>query len=103
MMPATNTMPNQATRADQAEARTGVSQAGRGLRLVTISGALMTLGYMGYFLLLQAHSLWASPTLVPDKWKSVYYPFIALFPTSWVRANKQSGFALLNSGLYILL
>jgi hypothetical protein len=67
------------------------------------AGSLLLGLYLLYFFLVQSHTLWQSPTLVSDRWRSVFYPFIRALPYDWVRAPKNSGPALLNSGLFLLL
>ena len=42
--------------------------------------------YAGLFVLLQSPTLVEGPTLVPDRWKSVFYPIRALFPREWTDA-----------------
>jgi hypothetical protein len=74
-----------------------------GIWLLSTTGILLVLGYIAYFFLMQSHSLWQSPALVPDKWKKFFYPIKDLFPVSWVRAHQDTPFGLLNVGLYLLL
>lgn len=74
-----------------------------GLRALATAGTLSVLLYVGYFFLMQSHSLWHSPTLIADKWKTVFYPVAQLFPSEWVRPARNSEIALFNSALYLLL
>src|SRR5207244_4268573 len=68
-------------------------------RLIPVAGSLTLVLYILYLLLMQTHTLWLSPTLIPDKWKSVFYPLIKALPYGWVRAPRNGGIALLNAGL----
>ena len=74
-----------------------------GLRLVKITGALSLLLYVAYYLLFQAHAIWQSPTLVPDKWKGLFSPLTNLFPEGWTRAPRFSVAALADSMLYLVV
>ena len=74
-----------------------------GVRLISVTGALLTAGYIAYFFLMQAHPLWQSPTLLQDHWKNIFYPIANLFPVEWTRAPRFSGNALIASVLYIFL
>ena len=74
-----------------------------GLRLLTVAGSVSVLLYVGFYLLMLSKSLWESPTLVPDKWKTIFRPVRDLFPAPWVLARKGTEPALLNNLLYLVL
>ena len=78
-------------------------QPGNGLRLLTAGGLLSLVLYVGFYLLMLAKSLWESPTLVPDKWKTIFRPIRDLFPRDWVWARKGTEPALSHHLLYLLL
>ncbi|HEX8227826.1 MAG TPA: hypothetical protein VF826_00770 [Chloroflexia bacterium] len=73
------------------------------LRMLTVAGAASLLLCVCFYVLMLSKSLWESPTLVPDKWKTVFRPIRDLFPREWVFARKGSEAALLNNLLYLLL
>src|SRR6476620_2473518 len=72
--------------------------ASSGLRALTRAGWLALGGYVLLFLILQSHALWQAPTLVSDKFKQVYYPFINLFPKDFIRLYRGS-----DAGYFIVL
>src|SRR5438045_9651749 len=73
------------------------------LRVITFAGTLTVLGYICYFVLMQSHALWGAPTLLQDRWKGIFYAFVALFPPDWVRPPWDSPFRPLAIALYLLL
>ncbi len=79
------------------------SAPGKGPRLLTVAGCSFLLLYVGYYVLMLSKGLWESPTLVPDKWKSVFRPVRDIFPREWLMARKGSELALLDDLLYLLL
>lgn len=79
------------------------SRRGNVLRLLSIGGAISLLLYVCYYLLMLSKSLWESPTLVPDKWKTIFRPVRDLFPREWVLTRKGTEPALLNNLLYLVL
>lgn len=82
---------------------TSLSYAGKGLRLLNIAGLAFLLLYVFYYVLMLSKGLWESPTLVPDKWKTIFRPIRDLFPQWWVLTRKGTEPALLNNLLYALL
>lgn len=75
----------------------------KGLRLLTIGGLLSLLLYVCFYVLMLAKSLWESPTLVPDKWKTIFRPIRDIFPADWILARKGTEAALPHSLMYLLL
>ena len=59
--------------------------------------------YAGLFVLLQSPTLVEGPTLVPDRWKSVFYPIRALFPREWTDAPLGGPVEVMNAGIYVVL
>ncbi|MDQ5868057.1 MAG: hypothetical protein M3390_20375, partial [Chloroflexota bacterium] len=74
-----------------------------GLRLLTVAGAGTVLLCVCFYVLMLSKSLWESPTLVPDKWKTIFRPIRDLFPREWVFARKGTEPALVNNLLYLVL
>ncbi|HEY0071879.1 MAG TPA: hypothetical protein VGE04_18110 [Chloroflexia bacterium] len=74
-----------------------------GLRLLTVGGVVSVLLYVCFYVLMLSKSLWESPTLVPDRWKTIFRPIRDLFPRDWVLARKGTEPALLNNFLYLAL
>ena len=68
-----------------------------------IGGSLTVALYLALFLLLQSHTLWESPTLIPDRWPNVFYPLRDLFPAEWVWAGRETSLGALNVVLYLAL
>ncbi len=66
-------------------------------------GALILCAALALFFLLQSHSLWASPTLVPDRWPNVFYPLSNAFPGEWILAQRASGLGTLNAILFLVI
>jgi hypothetical protein len=58
---------------------------------------------VAYLILMQSHALWQSPTLVPDRWKHIYYPFVSLFPAEWIRPGLANDLGFLAAGLFAIL
>src|SRR5687768_7958448 len=65
--------------------------------------ALLISSAAALFLLLHSHSLWGSPTLVPDRWPDIFYPLIRTFPREWVLAERDSAIGVLNTLLYLVI
>jgi hypothetical protein len=78
-------------------------ETANGLRLLTVAGAGTVLLCVCFYVLMLSKSLWESPTLVPDKWKTIFRPIRDLFPREWVFARKGTEPALLNNLLYLVL
>ncbi len=74
-----------------------------GVRLVALSGALLLIGYMGLFVLLESPTLWVYPTLVQDRWPGFFGSILNLFPREWIGADRTSALGLLNASLYFVL
>lgn len=73
------------------------------LRLLSLAGLFSLVLYTGYYALMCSRSLWERPTLLQDKWKSLFLPIRELFPAEWVSAHRDSPLGLLNDGLYVAL
>jgi hypothetical protein len=73
------------------------------LRFLTLTGLGMALLCLGLFVLLQSKTLWESPTLVQDKWKAIFYPIRALFPTEWAYSRRGGPVEVLNAALLLLM
>ncbi|MEA2576363.1 MAG: alpha,6-mannosyltransferase [Chloroflexia bacterium] len=85
------------------DTKNGSAQAANGLRLLTLSGVAFAFLCVCFYALMLSKSLWESPTLVPDKWKTIFRPIRDLFPREWVMSRKGSEQALLNNLLYLVL
>jgi hypothetical protein len=59
--------------------------------------------YAGLFVLLQSSTLHESPTLVPDRWKGLFYPLRDMFPREWSHARLGGPVEVMNAGLYVLV
>lgn len=78
-------------------------RTGSGLRLLTVTGLLLLVGYIAYFLLLQSPSIWATSNLVAERWPNFYSPIKDSVMTFLGQVNGSGDFGLLNSRLYHLL
>ena len=58
---------------------------------------------LALFLLFQSHSLWESPTLVPDRWPDLFYPMQHAFPREWLLAQHTSWLGTLNAFLLLAI
>lgn len=74
-----------------------------GLRLIVVAGALLLLGYVGLFLLLESPTMWVHPALVQDRWPEVFEPLLGIFPQAWLEATRTSSIGLLNACLYFAI
>lgn len=63
----------------------------------------MLLAYILYFLLMQSHALWISPTLMQDRWSGVFYPLAQLFPAWWINPERGSDTGYIPSILFIIV
>jgi len=73
------------------------------LRHLRAGGALLIFSSVALFTLLQSHSLWSSPTLVPDRWPELFYPFKDAFPREWTLAQPDSALGMLNALLFLII
>jgi hypothetical protein len=63
------------------------------------SAAVVVLGYLALFLLLQAHTLWSRPIGDPAAPRGTAF----LFSPAWLQTPRDAPLGLLHSGLYLLL
>ena len=59
------------------------------LRTIRIAGALLVVLYALFFVLMQSHTLWESPTLLPDRWPFIYRPLQQLLPHVLTASYRQ--------------
>jgi len=73
------------------------------LRPLLVAGVLSLLAWLGVYILFFSHSLWDSPSLVPDRWPSFFYPIEKLFPSAWLHAKRDTPLGRLNIGCWLAL
>jgi 4-amino-4-deoxy-L-arabinose transferase-like glycosyltransferase len=67
------------------------------------AGLVSILAWAAVYVLLFSHTLWHSPTLIPDHWPALFYPIEALLPWAWVHAHRDTPAGLANVGIWLAL